>query len=163
MKKKYIFKNGFTLIELMVVVALIAILAAVVISSLTSARNKGADASVKANLHTAANAAELFYTSNSSSYLPAGGSTFAIATCPVYSASGTNMLSKDSGVSSAVAEAVSRGGNGSSCYNSSSFWAIAVGLKTSASTSWCVDNTGAAKQEAFAPGSAIDGTTFTCK
>jgi prepilin-type N-terminal cleavage/methylation domain-containing protein len=153
---------GFTLIELLVVVAIIAILVSVVLVSLSNAKNKGADASVKTNLNTVRGESELFFSNNDNKFLPAGGSTFAIATCPVYSASGTNMLSLDKSIAYAIAEAAKRGGNGSSCYNSSTTWSVAVGLKTSATTSWCIDSGGASKQVASAPGSAINAVTFLC-
>jgi len=55
------FKSGFTLIELLVVVAIIGILASVVLASLNTARAKGADAAIKANLSGTRAAAELFY------------------------------------------------------------------------------------------------------
>ncbi len=55
---------GFTLIELLVVVAIIGILASVVLASLNSARNKGADAAVKASLANARAQAELYYDTN---------------------------------------------------------------------------------------------------
>lgn len=148
-------ERGFTLIELLVVVAIIAILAVIVIISLNSAKFKGEDAAVKSNLHSVINQAELFFILNNNSYLPLSGSVFSIASCPVYDASGTNMLSKDQLIAGAIAQAVLNG-NGSSCYNSSSVWAVAVGLKSASSTSWCVDYTGASRQVASAPASAIN-------
>jgi prepilin-type N-terminal cleavage/methylation domain-containing protein len=155
-------KRGFTLLELLVVVGLIAILSAVVIVSINNARSKGGDAGVKTNLHTVSNQAELFFLNNTNSYLPSGGSTFSIATCPTYSAVGTNMLSRDSIMAQAIDKAVNNGGNGSSCYNSSTAWAVAVGLKSSTTSSWCVDNTGSSRVVASAPASAINATTFSC-
>lgn len=157
-----IFKKGFTLIELLVVVGIIGILASVIFVALNSSQNKGADAAVKANLNTIRNQSELFAASNDDSFLPSGGSTFSIATCPTYDASGTNMLSKDKTIAAAIAEAIKRGSNESSCYNSSINWAVAIGLRSSSDLSWCVDSGGNSKQVSSAPSSAINGTTFSC-
>ena len=154
--------GGFTLLELLVVVAIIAIVISVTLVALNSSKNKGADAAVKSNLNTIRSQSELFYSNNDNKFLSSDGSTFSIATCPVYNASGTNMLSKDKTIANAIAEAVKRGTNGSSCYNSSLNWAVAVGLKSNAALSWCVDSGGNSKQVASAPASAINGTTFTC-
>lgn len=98
---------------------------------------------------------------NNNSYLPAGGSTFNIATCPIYDAAGTNMLSKDKVIASSIAEAIFRGKD-SACYNSDSVWAVAVGLKLVPDTSWCVDVTGIAKMVNSVPASAINSSTFLC-
>jgi prepilin-type N-terminal cleavage/methylation domain-containing protein len=155
------FKSGFTLIELLVVVAIIGLLASITMGYLGDARKKGNDAAVKTNLAAIRSTSEIFFLNNANSYLPTGGSTFAIATCPSYSASGTNMLSKDITISNALAEAIKRG-NGSSCYNSADFWAVAVGLSLTANTSWCVDNQGAARMVNSAPSSAINSSTFLC-
>lgn len=54
-------KKGFTLIELLVVIAIIGILSSVVLASLNSARNKGEDAAVKANLSNIRAQAEIVY------------------------------------------------------------------------------------------------------
>ena len=57
--------KGFTLIELLVVIAIIGILSSVVLASLNTARNKGADAAVKANLSGARAEAQLFFDTSS--------------------------------------------------------------------------------------------------
>lgn len=155
------FKKGFTLVELLVVVAIIGLLANITLGYLSSAKKKGDDTAVKSNLATVRSVGEIFYTDNANSYLPSGGSVFSIAACPTYNASGTNMLSKSKIIADAVAEAVKRGA-GSSCYNSVNFWAVAVGLKLVADTSWCVDSTGAAKMVNAVPSAAINGASFAC-
>lgn len=149
-------KNGFTLIELMVVVAIIAILTAIVLTSLNDAKMKGNDAAVKSNLDTIRSVTELYYSENGNSYLPEGGATFGILSCPIYDVAGTNMFSNNKSIVEATTEAAKRG-NGSACYNSRSVWAVAVGLKSKANTSWCVDSGGASRLVSSDPATSITG------
>ena len=65
---KRISERGFTLIELLVVIAIIGILASVVLASLNTARDKGADAAIKSTINNTRAQAELFYDDNSNSY-----------------------------------------------------------------------------------------------
>lgn len=62
--KNRIIHKGFTLIELLVVIAIIGILASVVLASLNTARNKGADAGMKSSINNGRAQAELFYDIN---------------------------------------------------------------------------------------------------
>ncbi len=154
-------KKGFTLIELLVVVAILGILATIVLSSTDASRARGRDAAIKSNLHTVKNQAEAYFLDYESSYLPPGGSTFEIATCPTYNPSGTNMLTTNKVLADAIAEAVNKG-EGSSCYNSEQFWAVAIGLRSAPNTSWCVDTQGVARFENTPASAAINPSTFLC-
>lgn len=158
------FQKGFTLIELLVVVAIIGILAAIILSASQRARNEGADAGIKSNLSTVRSVAELYYLNNGNFYLPAGtGAVFGPATCPTsYDASGTNMFSQSRNIVDAVAQATALGSGVNYCANSSNDWAMAVGIKTDLTKSWCIDTNGAAKIENAIPSLSIDPTTFRC-
>lgn len=57
-------RSAFTLIELLVVIAILGVLSSIVLSSLNSARNKGVDATAKANLEGARVQAEMYYDYN---------------------------------------------------------------------------------------------------
>jgi len=157
----YKLNKGFSLIELMMVVAIVAFLASVTMGYLGNARKKGDDTAVKSNLATLRAVSELFFLENSNSYLPAGGSNFSLNTCPVYDASGTNMFTVNKPIADSIAEANKRGVS-SACINSSVRWVVAVGLKQEPGTSWCVDAEGAAKVINSLPSSAINQSTFTC-
>ena len=65
---KNTYKRGFTLIELLVVIAIIGILASVVLASLNTARDKGTNAAIKAELDGIRKQAALYHDDASQIY-----------------------------------------------------------------------------------------------
>ena len=136
---KSIKENGFTLIELLVVIAIIGILSSIVLASLNSARDKGANAAVKADLNGIRSQAEIVYDN--------GGQTYAT-------------VCDNANVIAAVTGAITVGGDtgtvATRCNDSASAWAANALLKTPEGTSnyWCVDSAGRGKGEAAELGGA---------
>ena len=130
--------RGFTLIELLVVIAIIGILSSVVLASLNTARGKGANAAVKANLNNIRAQAELVYDPASG----AGGSYI--------------LVCDDTNVAKGGAAAAAAGGGTFVCNDSAGAWAASTALKIAegANGFWCVDSVGNAKGEANALGGA---------
>ena len=115
--------KGFTLIELLVVIAIIGILASVVLASLSSARVKGADSAVKANLNSIRGEAEIYYLEN--------GTYIDLCTRT------SKMLN----------EAKNSANNGGNCFvQESNSWAAWAGLKSDVNKAWCVDSVGNSQQ-----------------
>lgn len=121
-------KKGFTLIELLVVIAIIGILSSIVLASLNSARDKGANAAVKQNLNGIRSQAEIVYDN--------GGLTY-------------DAVCDDLNIQSAINTAISVGGDvGASvatrCNDSATAWAINVQLKVPENGGthvyWCIDS-----------------------
>ncbi|MEQ1561518.1 MAG: type II secretion system protein [Nitrospira sp.] len=144
---RYNLVRGFTLIELLAVISIIGLLSSVILSSLAKARDKGADANIKANLSNARTQAELFYADNSDSYggvcgiaAAPGGSpsirslvTAAGATYGYTAVNGDFLIAKASNLTTVT------------CHSTASDWAAEVPLKSGGM--WCVDSKGSSKAE----------------
>ena len=120
-------QKGFTIIELIVVIAIIAVLAAVVLVNVTAYLNKGRDAAIKGNMSG--------LMTNAAVYFDANGNY-------------TNFCANSS-VSAALTEAKRAygdvGGNTADCNSNATEWAACSQLKSS-DVYFCVDSTGVKKE-----------------
>lgn len=143
--------RAFTLIELLVVIAIIGILSSVVLASLNSARNKGTDANIKANLSNARAEAELFYDNNN-----LYNNVCALTGTNVI---GDNVAAADiafDGAAPAYADTAGVTTSGGQCHDNDTAWVAQVPLK--GGNYYCVDSTG----RAVVVTSAIGGNIFAC-
>ena len=127
-------EKGFTLIELIVVIAIFGILAAITLAFLSKPGAQASDASVKANLLSIRKQSEIYYL-ESNSY----GENFTECNDGVFS---------DPKVTEALNE-IQNNINGSIACNTSASgatWAISVNKLKSAGVVWCVDSAGNSKE-----------------
>lgn len=144
------FQKGFTLIELIIVITIIAILSGIVLTSTSNSRTRASDNIIKADLGQAAKQAEIYHGYNGTY------GSFSQATCPTATGGGSNIFQNDSKMLQIIRHAFLNGSGSSSCYSSSEVYAIAIALKTSGQT-LCIDNTKIVRQTTGTPAAAISG------
>jgi type IV pilus assembly protein PilA len=133
MKKTYL-QKGFTLIELLVVIAIIGILSSVILASLNRARDKGADAAIKANLAGIKAQAGIIYDNTLSFATVCSETTVQAALTAAKTAGGITNLNTDNGVAGA-ADTVT-------CHSGTAGWAVESPIKSDPTTFFCTDYTG---------------------
>lgn len=139
-------KFGLTLIEILVVITIISILATVVFSSLNSARDKGADATVKSNLIGLRDQASIYYDDQGYTYT---------GLCTT----DTNTMNAMDSSKKVVAGILTLGGYGDGeCFDTAPAWAAWVNLKNASTSAWCVDSVGNSSIIPTQNSSAVDLT-----
>ena len=129
--------SGFTLVELLLVIAIIGVLASVVLSSLRDARDSGNDAVIKQSLANVRAHSNVFYNQNNFSY-DDGTNAFCDS---------TEVQTVFTGIEDA------NGGVAPECNDSTGAWAASSVMFTSTTTYWCVDSNGTVGETSSALGS----------
>jgi prepilin-type N-terminal cleavage/methylation domain-containing protein len=138
--------RGFTLLELLVVVAIIGILAAVTLAALGSSRSKGNDSNIRANLKNAQSQAQLFYD------LASPNTYEGVCATAGTNAAGRQVAAAERtyrGAVSTYADGTASTWNTAQCHDTATAWAAFVPLSASANgaiVAWCIDSTGASRQ-----------------
>jgi len=112
--------RAFTLLELLIVVAIIGILAGIVLLSMGSARKKGNNAAIKAQMSQMRGAAEIYNDDNGS---------YASWCTSAQAAKLSQGCTND-------------GGTGFNCNDNAAEWAAGITLSGTGAGYWCVDSNG---------------------
>ncbi len=140
--------KGFTLVELLVVVAIITVLSSVVLASTGAARNKGADAAAKSDVNSIRTQIELLYASSANGNYGGVCSNNAVVKA-LNDASKNESLPLWTGQSDNDEDRACITNGASSAY-----WVAYIHLQKSLNVWYCVDNSGGSKTLLTSPGTS---------
>lgn len=148
--------RGFTVLELLIVIAIIGFLTAIILPSLTAARSKAKDAAIKENLSLIPPAAESYYNDQSQgkgSYGLAGSDNLTGGVCG------------DANVVKILAGAQQQMATAPVCVQNAGLFSAATAYKVAAQlndgTYFCVDSTG--NKGATTTDEVTPTTVYTCQ
>jgi len=148
--------KGFTLIELVVVIAIIAVLSGIILFSVTQYIDRGKDSNISGNLAVLIPAGEVFYNGNGNSYND-GNASFCNPTPPNGNSVIKNIIAQ---MPQEPDGAPCQGGDSSDpstwtstlnpagvcCYAESQAWVACAQEFTNSSNAYCVDSRGIKKE-----------------
>lgn len=138
-------RKGFTIIELLVVVSIIAVLAAIVLVNVTQYINRGKNAAIRGNLSSVLNSGAVYYDANASYSGFCGTSAYTNASTAITNAGGTSNCAV-------------KADNTVFCACSS----LNVTSTDASGSTFCVDSTGTKKTTATACGTECAAATGAC-
>jgi prepilin-type N-terminal cleavage/methylation domain-containing protein len=148
-------QKGFTIIELIVVIAIIAVLAAIVLVNVTTYINKGKNAAVRGNMATLLTNAAAYFDQNTGKF----GSDF-IAEAKIGCGTGSPIQLAVGAANGATAPAITCVGDTASQAWCGSTPTLAQTSPTVAASTFCVDSTG---YKGVLVSGKCTGTTYTCQ